>query len=477
MKLIKTSLLNASLIALSFASTHIHAASGTSQYVDDVDLAFTGMAATINIENTAVNKHLNALDLKVKTNNLNFDIAGTVTCKGTNVGLIASTAYFGPVNISGVGINSAATLYQKAVPVAEDDGGIVEYTPTTFTVPVNNVKNGHPALRVDPLEELNKKLQAHIQGGGTALDFYKHDQDIVLHRPISLGAACGKNNNPNKVSSGYETKNHTIQIKYKGDPALNETPVLNAQLQGNMANQVQAGEQPFKLIDAEFMANIPHAFGKCIPDQNPVLRVNYHMSGTQQGEMDFRINSYSNQYADYGVYHEELGILKNPKLAGNNSYFDFEFPLKQMLSQQKYSWMAISNNTTYNHNMVLQMRYRPQFGQMTQWKDVDTAIFKHRCVPQLNNAIPQNGIGGYQKDNGGNVLEVKPIRATPTPKPLDKAAPLPAPSPKPAGIRAPTPAPTPKPADIRAPLSTPEPLTIKAVEPEPEAPLRLKSTQ
>ncbi|WP_438969731.1 hypothetical protein, partial [Methylophaga sp.] len=266
-----------------------------------------------------------------------------------------------------------------------------------------------------------------------------------------LGAACSKENNPNKVSSGYETKNHTIQIKYKGDPALKQSPVLNAQLQNNMPNQIDAGDQPFKLHNGEFMANIPHAYGQCIPEQNPVIRVNYQMSGNASGIMDFRIKAYSNQYADYGVYHEELGIQKNPELAGMNSFFDFEFPLKELLSQDKYSWMAIHNNKTHNHNMVLQARYKSPLGQMGQWKDLDTATIKHRCVPQMNTVIPQNGngVGGYQNGDNNDARGVKPLRATPTPKTLDKVAPIPA----------------------------PKPLTIKPIEQEPEAPLRLKATQ
>ncbi|WP_438971867.1 hypothetical protein, partial [Methylophaga sp.] len=184
MKINKSSLLSASVIAIALASSQAYSASGTSQYVEDVSLSFPGMAAVINIKNNSANKELSALDLGVTTNNMDFDIAGRVTCKGSNVSMVTSNAYFGPVNISGTGINSSSTLYNKAVSVAEDDGGIVEYTPDTFTVPLNSVKNGHPALRVDPLEELNKKLQTHIQGGGKALDFYKQDQDIVIKRPI-----------------------------------------------------------------------------------------------------------------------------------------------------------------------------------------------------------------------------------------------------------------------------------------------------
>lgn len=454
MKTIRSFIAKASLTAMTLAAAQANAFDqGSSQYVKNVDMNFIGQAAVINIENKSANKLLSELDLEVKTNNMQFELSGTVECKGTNVGFVAAAAHFGPVYIRDPGINSTSVLYtENSIDVAVVDG-ITEYTPFVFNVPVNQIDNGHPALRVDALEELNKKLQVHIQGGGKEIDFYKQDQHMVLQRPISLSAICGKENNPNKRSSGYETKDHTIQIEYKGDPALTEVPVLNAQLQGNMPNQVQAGEQPFKLHTAEFMANIPHHFGKCVPDQNPVIRVNYHMSGDEMGEMDFRINSYSNQYADYGVYYEELGVLKNPELAGNNSHFDFQFPLKEMLSQQKYSWMAISDNKTYNHNMVLQIRYRPQLGQMTQWKDVDTAIFKHRCVPQLSGQLGgnQGGIQGYDDNQPKPPVINGTIQAKPLPKPM--------------GIRAP----------VEVPKPTPEPLPVQPKQSEPEQPLRIRT--
>jgi len=466
MKTIKSLLVNASLAAASLVCVQVHATQGSSQYVENVDINFPGMAAVINIKNTSANKSLSALSLNVQENKLDFEVDGAIYCNGSNMEALGSLVHFGPVQISGAGINDTGTLHSSSIAIAEYVGGNapVEYTPaSTFSVPLNKVKNGHPVLRVDPLEELNKKLQAHLQGGGKEIDFYKHDQEIVLQRPLSLSAACRKQNNPSKVSSGFETKNHTIQIKYKGDPALTQAPVLKAQLQGNMPNQVQAGDQPFILHDAEFMANIPHHIGQCVPDQNPMIRVNYHMSGDEMGEMDFRINSFSNQYADYGVYYENLGVLKNPKNAGNHSHFDFEFPLKEMLSQQKYSWMVTLNNKTYNHNMVLQMRYKPASGQLTEWKDMDTAIFKHRCVPQLNGQLGggQGGIQGYD-NNGPTPPAINgTIQAKPMPKPLGKAAPAPKSTPKPMGIRAPILEPTPKPMGVRAPVEEPNPKPVR----------------
>lgn len=91
-------------------------------------------------------------------------------------------------------------------------------------MPLAKVKNGGDSTKVDPVAEINKKLQVHLQNGGKAVDFYRNDQEIVLQRPISLAGICG-NNSDNTV--GFRTKNHTIQIKYKGDSKVFEKAQLN----------------------------------------------------------------------------------------------------------------------------------------------------------------------------------------------------------------------------------------------------------
>lgn len=481
MKPIKTLILGVGVVAIgfgTFGTTKAHAATeGNSEYVENVDIDIES-TATINIKNIAANKHINSLDLQIQDSQLNFTIDGYVLCKEANgVDFLGAWAYFGGVGIGGFGqLSTQGTLHDTKIDVAyKTKNDIPEATEDMFEVPLNKVKNGHPALRIDPLEELEKARQAF---NGSDVDFYKQDREIVLQRPISLGAICGKLKNTDQRSVGFETKNATIKIKYKGDAAVNETPVINAQLKGNMANQIDAGDQPFRLNSADFMANIPNHYGQCIPNQNPVIRVNYNITGDEMGEMDFRIVAKSNQYADYGTYYQTLGIAKNPKNSGMNQHFDFEFPLKELLSQDKYSYMAISDNKTYNHNMLLQARSKPALGQMSQWQDMDTAIFKHRCVPQLSGQLGnQGGVQGY--DNGkadpvfNGTIKATPlapkidgVRApltTPTPKSLDKAAPVPAPTPKPMTLKAPAQVPTPK------------PLTIKPIEAEPVNELQLKT--
>jgi len=263
MKPVKSVIAVISILSMTFISTQAFSSSGTSKYVKKVSLSLPGMAAIINIQNQSVDKLLSSLNLKVKTSSMTFDVSGSgVVCKGSKVEFIGSKAHFGTVGIMNDGkhINEIGSMYDKSkidVSVLDSDHDVAEAGHDTFTVPLSSVKNGHPALRVNALDELSKKLQQFIQGGGKEIDFYKQDQEIVLKRPISLTGSCRKKNDTNKASVGYETKNHTIQIKYKGDPELVKeiTPVLNAQLQGNLPNQVN-NIFPFKLDNATFQLNM-----------------------------------------------------------------------------------------------------------------------------------------------------------------------------------------------------------------------------
>ena len=268
---------------------------------------------------------------------MKFDYSGTVHCD-PGLGHKFKGAYmtFGPVNLSGESVNTHNGAYtvQTTVASSTKKNEVVEYVPNTFTVPLSKVKNAAPSLRVDPIAEINKKLQQHIQGGGKAIDFYKKDHTIVLQRPLSLSGLCGTNT---KSSGGYETKNHVIQIEYKGDSKIYDVAKLNASLANNMPNQI-GNNLPFKLDKATFQANMPNYVGKCIPNQNPKIRINFQISGSESGLMDLRVAAVSNQYAAYGSYFETSGIIKNPKVGGG--HLDFRFPLKEMLAQDKYSWMA-----------------------------------------------------------------------------------------------------------------------------------------
>lgn len=431
-------------IAVFCASTALsasaHAVSGSSEYVPNVDLDFVAPAAVIEVTNTAADKHVNNVKLGVSGDKLDIGIDGFVECKNANnVVFMTASAYFGGVGIGGFGqLNTAATLHSQEVEVAyKQKGSVAEATEDVFSVPLNKIKAGAPALRVDPLDEINKKLLAHVNGGGNKADFYKNDQQVVLQRPVSLGAVCGKLKDTDARSVGFETRNVTITIKYKGDPAVNDTPVLNAQLnQGNVPNQI-GNNLPFRLDQATFQPNMPDYTGKCAPAANPKIRMSFQVSGSEAGVIDLRVVPVSNTYADYGAYFVTEGMIRDPKNGGG--HLDFEFPLKDMLGQQKYSYMAVSDGKTYNHNMKIQARYKNLQGDAWgEYKDFDTAVFKHRCMPQVNVQMGGGGkVGGFQQpdpdqDQGGNKhgLKVKAVPADPA-APVRAVAP-PQEAPKPA---------------------------------------------
>lgn len=422
----KTLILGASVLAIGLgvpgAGNSAHAAQGTSEYVKNVDLDFTGPDVIIHVKNNAANKNVNNVNLGVIDSKIDIGIDGFVECKdANNVEFMTAEAYFGSVGIGGFGqLTTSATLHSQKVDVAyKEKGNVAEATEDTFSVPLNKIKNGHPALRVDPVEEINKKLQAHLNGGGNKADFYKQDQQVVLQRPVSLGAVCGKLKDTDKRSVGFETKNVTIKISYEGDPAVNDKPVLNAQLnQNNMPNQV-GNNFPIKLDKADFQPNMPNYIGKCVPDQNQKIQIDLQFSGNGAGYLDLKVIPVSNTYADYGIYYQFENIPVN---AQATKKIDFSFPLKTMLEQDKYAYMAIADGKTYNHNMKIQARYKPkEGGAWSAWKDYDTAVFKHRCTPQVGVQVGGQG-GKLGFDNGGQQgqmpkLQLKQGAVDPDPQP------------------------------------------------------------
>jgi hypothetical protein len=441
---IKTVVLSASVLAIgmgAFGTTTTAWADNAvmSEYVKDVDLQLPGMSAVVNVKNISGNKLASKVKLQAMENALGFEIDGTVQCaQDSDVDFSNAKVYFGPVTNNNGTISDATALDSESASVSfktwgttgfAKKGWLTESAGGTqlYEAKLSDVKNGHPALRVDPIAEIEKAADAFVNNGGTLADFYKHDRNIVLQRPISLAGWCQKNG---QKKGGFETKNHTVTIKYQGDPAVYQV-ALNAQLaNNNMPNQVQQNpDLPFQLNDVEFQPNMPNYIGKCLPDQNPKIRVNFNVAGGKQGLIDLRIKEEGNQYADYGNFFETSGIAKNPQNGGS---LDFSFPLKEMLSQDKYAFMMQLNNKTYSHNMVIEARFKNFDGsnEWSQWKEYDNAVFKHRCTPQLSPNLGGNngGIGGYDNGGQGNAKptfdKVQP--ANPGPKPLDKikAAPV-----------------------------------------------------
>lgn len=192
----------------------------------------------------------------------------------------------------------------------------------------------------------------------------------------------------------------SLTIRYEGDPAINETPVLNAQMANN-PNQI-GNNFPIQLDSASFQPNIPHYTGKCVPEQNRNIRINFQFSGNGDGLLDLRVvPDSSNVYGTTpGPYANFSSLPVNAKAT---KHIDFAFPLIQILSQDQYAYMAASSNKTWSHNMRLEGRFKKDGGEWSQWEELDTAVFKHRCTPQVNVQMGGNGGKiGFDNGNGGN---------------------------------------------------------------------------
>ncbi|WP_085902623.1 hypothetical protein [Kiloniella majae] len=433
----KKILLGASAAALGMSvittNTVFAASSGNSEYVQNVDLSFPGYAAVINVENASGSKSVNNVNLQVQESSIDIEAAGFVQC-GDDKTMDFSHAdiHFGPLGMSGDKINEGSSLYNKSnfvvsyktrigfgKWVTESAGG----DDKIFTVPLNQIKNGHPAIRVNALEELNKKLQSHLQGGGSKVDFYKNDQQVVLQRPVSLAGWCKKSKTFSEavLKAGFETKNFTIQVKYKGDPTLTDKPLLNAQL-GQMGNNPQYNNnQSLLLNQATFQPNMPHHIGKCTegtPD--PKIRVNY--KGAGKGTVRFKV-IVENSEGNYVLPNVYLGSYDSQSQI--NRHFDFDYPLiDKMYNHYQFKWWATINKT-YEHALTIEAQVKDQNSDSYgPWEEFGSATFKHRCTPQVNVNVGGAKAGGYQSQDNANQPTVKPILQTkPQRAPLSKAEP------------------------------------------------------
>ncbi|WP_120495531.1 hypothetical protein [Kiloniella sp. EL199] len=431
----KKILLGASAVALGASAMASNAAfaasSGNSEYVQNVDLSFPGYAAVINVKNTSGSKSVNNVNLQVQESSIEIEADGFVQCgDDKKINFSNANIHFGPLGMAADKINEGSSLYKSDILVSykyriglgkwltESAGGGKQI----FTVPLNQIKNGHPAIRVNPLEEINKKLQSHLQGGGSKVDFYKNDQEVVLQRPVSLAGWCNKelkNFGQYTYKAGFETKNFTIQVKYKGDPTLTDKPLLNAQV-GQMGNNPQYNNnQSLLLNQATFQPNMPHHIGKCTegtPD--PKIRVNY--KGAGKGTVRFKIGV-KNSEGNFVLPNVYLGSYDSESQI--NRHFDFDYPLiDKMYNHHQFKWWKMINKT-YEHALTIQAQVKNQNSDSYgPWKEFGSATFKHRCTPQV--AVNGSGakLGGYQNQGGDTMpdargtLQKKPQRA-----PLGKA--------------------------------------------------------
>ena len=402
------------------------ASSGSSAYVHDVELEFEGVGPIIVVKNVSQNKHVSAVKLSTQGTQLDIGVAGTVTCAGDDEILFQkSEIYFGPVSLTGADdIDESATLASDDISVSSTKVGdnLVEAAGLLnqlMQVPFATIDSGPAHLRLDPVEEIEKKLQAHLQGGGTAADFFRNEQFTSVTRPISLAGWCRKNG---VSKAGFETRDLKIMIRYEADPQVNDGPVMNPQ------HQFQEVAQPLEITETAFQPNMPHYVGQCPPAQDPKIRVTY--KGTGEGFLRLRVKEGAVEV------HRSNAIAYDSD--NGAAFYDFAYPLTDRLQHAAFkNWATL--NQTFNHHLNLEVQTRDVTPKVqanyasgdgwSEWEAVDQAIWRHRCTPKLG--VPAaGGIGGYQQNGGANAggralakptAPARPARQQVTPEP---AAPL-----------------------------------------------------
>lgn len=379
----------AALLSVVVSSAPLQAAQNA---VHSVGFSITSLTPVILIQNNSSSKSIHNIQLGVQTPNISYEFDGLVTCqKGNKVKFVGSKAFFGTATTwNNESVVDWQTLYSQEISPAYGKKGsnTIEAAGdnTLFNIPVAKIGEGHPALRVDPLEELEKKRQTFIANGGSDLDFYRQTHQINLSRPLSMSGACTKQKwGQNHGNVKIAVKPASLIIKYIGDPTLTDAALIKPGLTPSKTPGY-THNLPYKLEQITFQPNLPHYYGKCVPNQDPKIRLNYTASGKQTGQFDFRIVSVSTTYNAPDIYYAKTNLNHNVSQS-QNGYVDFDFPLRDLMNDPDLPHLSLINKTI-SHNMRLEARYKSQQnGQWSAYKTFDTAVIKHRCEPILNSVI------------------------------------------------------------------------------------------
>jgi len=374
--------------ALLAPTAALSAGSGYSEYVSSINFSRTGgIQYDIILENASNNKHINAVNIQPVSNHFDVMFDGAAKCqKDKKVDYYESKLYLGNVSLFVDIINE-----QGARELGSYNPTFRQWTGTKwvsetgnfepFTFNLSEVKNLSPNLRIDPVGEFNKMLAAHVNSGKSKLSFLQKEQFIDITRPVTLASACSKYINPGYVPRkwGYKTVNVTFNIRYKGDPEITNKAQVKAGLLGGSQGKITQN-LPMQLSEAKFQPNMPHHIGKCAPDEDPVLRVNY--KGNGKGKIQFMIE-------DNGSPVFSPNEINYDSTQQINRHFDFKYPLIAKLAH-KANWRQI--NVTFNHPLTVRAKIKDHNSDTWgQWENYGAAVWRHRCTPQLNIPAPGNG--------------------------------------------------------------------------------------
>lgn len=386
-------------------------ANGTSDHVSSIDLQRDGISGFVTIRNVSANKHVSAVKIEPTKSSFSLSMAGWVSCEKPPAfaeSLLVQNGtkmYFGTIGLGHNKVWEQQVLHEAAYlpshaewhrsePLAPAKKQTYSVNQAAFVVPLAKVKNGPANLRFDPVALFNEKLQQHMNGGGDAVQFLRQDHSFSVERPISLGATCMfRFNNPNKNTNGgaWATVMVPLTVQYKGDPAINDAPVLNAQIVqgGGLPNHIEIGAQPFKITTMQFQPNMPHHVGAC--PAKTKIRVSY--MGHGKGEIRIRINEGAT------TIHNSPVIAFDSK--NGWQHYDFEMATSKALPHEL--------NKTVEHDLRVYVRGKDATAVSwpVSYQPMDQAVWKHRCTPQVNPVLGGSGPSMQMK-------QPAPVPATPT---------------------------------------------------------------
>lgn len=384
--------------------------------VDYVSLAYDGGITThVTLGITNGGTTANTAVVGPLSNSMTLEMDGHVKCdKDRHVDFVGSSIYFGAAYVFVDAVVDTNTLYSKNFnPSHSEWTGLIGGWVTegdgdkNFVVPLNQVKVGAPLVRFDPVEEFNKKMQAHINNGGSKLVFLQNDQSFFVQKAISMSGACQRIKSGEFPTAQVKVAQTSVNIvvRYNGNPDLkgDVNPIIaQAQPQGGF----QAGYNPLTLTSGEITAFIPNYVGTCPAD--PKFRVK--LKGGGEGQVMIRI------LAGNSTVHQSVALdFENGELI-----YDFTDHLS-------YFGPASLNNKIqhlFKLKVTTKDKSKPAF-RLGGYKQLDDLSWSHTCIPKLS--VGTGGMGGIQA--GGAVpnqaparkLKVQPI--TPEPAPLLKVAP------------------------------------------------------
>lgn len=381
--------------------------------VESVSLAYNGgITVHVNLGITNGATTANTAVVGPLNNSMSLAMTGHVKCeRDKNVAFTGSNIYFGSAYVFVDQVVTTNVVYTASFnPSFTTWGGTFKGWTTEagdnqpFVVPLNAIKNGPPLVRFDPVEEFNKRMQTHINNGGTKLDFLQHDHLFQVQRAVSMVGTCHRTKGQPSAEAQVAQTTVNLNVKYTGNPNLsNINPQISQALPQN--GGFKAGYNPLALSGGELIAFQPNYVGKCPAE--PKFRVK--MTGGGTGEVKVRINQGGT------TIHNSPAIA----FANGEAIYEFTFPVPY---EGKNS---LNKKVSHDFRLYAKAKDEKEDYFPSHWQYYDQLTWNHTCTPTLN--VIMGGQGGIKaKDEEGASqmqLKVQPVNPDPTPTPTLKVAP------------------------------------------------------